>query len=106
MSGATIDATAFQSQWMGLTAAGSSELTLKNPFAASSVESLLAKAHVLTLASGTIQGFMKFYFFAREVSHPTQAPLPIGSLTISCVPCGEQAGSSALFLVEGVADLK
>ncbi len=40
---------------------------LKNPATASQVEGLLGKAHVPTLASGQVQGFMKFYFFARQV---------------------------------------
>lgn len=81
-SGATIDANTFQSQWGAWPACASSELALKNPASASQVEGLLGKAHVLTLASGQVQGFMKFYFYAR------------------------QAGGDGLFLVEAVADLR
>jgi hypothetical protein len=52
--------------WCGLSSA-SAEFMLKNPASASQVEGLLGKAHVPTLASGQVQGFMKFYFFARQV---------------------------------------
>jgi hypothetical protein len=67
-AGASIDANAFQSKWGALAAAGSFEVFVKNPAAnAPTIEGLLARVHIPTLASGTVQGFMKFYFFARQV---------------------------------------
>lgn len=74
-----VDAKTFQANWGGLKNEVSVPLQLRQ-WVQKDVETLMATASVLCMASGTVATTMKFYFFARE------------------------QGTSSLFLVEAVVN--
>jgi len=81
-SGVTVDAVTFQSRWAALSVSWTVELTLRpNPSGYQQIEQLMGRHSIYTLASGTLQNQMKFYFFAKQVK------------------------TDALFLIEAVIDL-
>jgi len=63
----SVDASLFQAKWGALASGGSLDLTLRNPSSANQIEQLLQKCFIMTMASGTVQNYMKFYFYAQEL---------------------------------------
>lgn len=104
LPGQTVDKQTYQSSWGRLPVAATVEVVLKvQPITAPIIESSLQANQIVTFASGTVNGVIKFYLFARDTSSnlyliETVVDIASGRLVATIKADGASAASNVSLL--------